>query len=262
MVPSTRVQACSKCLVLSEHACDSLGSSIKKLRYKSFEVDAAGIQGCRPKSCMCTLEDLLLWRDVRRKCYNQFKLGPLARKYCTEFTTPLHAIPTQFQPGYAPPSCAPVLHKQVVLEGVPKFRAGGSFQPSTHSLLNHNSFQGNRNSFQGMESEPPAQDLPKLQRGVWLWFWGSACLKSFVRMAPGATSQNDAQTVDFPDPLNPCKVQSRDWLKTSVTRLEGVALAEEAVQAAVQAAAAAFTTDPFVGYYMRDPQQAGGLTGQ
>jgi len=48
----------------------------------------------------------------------------------------------------------------------------------------------------------------------------------------------------------------------SVTRLEGVALAEEAVQAAVQAAAAAFTTDPFVGYYMRDPQQAGGLTAE
>eukprot|EP00967_Tisochrysis_lutea_P046335 scaffold56308_cov18-Tisochrysis_lutea.AAC.1 len=58
-----------------------------------------------------------------------------------------------------------------------------------------------------------SQQLPR--HGVRASCTGSAkTSESFVRMAPGATSQNDAQTVDFPDPLNPCKVQSRDWLKT------------------------------------------------
>eukprot|EP00967_Tisochrysis_lutea_P046336 scaffold56308_cov18-Tisochrysis_lutea.AAC.2 len=81
----------------------------------------------------------------------------------------------------------------------------------------------------------------------------------------GATTPANLRSVQTPPLILLCLiaiVARCEGSNQSVTRLEGVALAEEAVQAAVQAAAAAFTTDPFVGYYMRDPQQAGGLTGQ
>ncbi|KAF5840139.1 hypothetical protein DUNSADRAFT_17623 [Dunaliella salina] len=51
----------------------------------------------------------------------------------------------------------------------------------------------------------------------------------------------------------------------TVAKLHGVRLAvqqADAVHAAVQAAASAFATDPFIGHYIREEQQAGGLTAE